>query len=98
MLGLPLPEHWRGYYGDGTTAHDWWYDQSGQMPRTDILGGYETLEHKIDRLRPEISRDEREHALSIMYRGFAYLPEQRITAAQLLEDPSFNALMSYYNV
>jgi hypothetical protein len=31
-----------------------------------------------------------------MYKGFYVIPEQRITAAQLLEDTSFNALMSYY--
>jgi hypothetical protein len=92
----PLPEHWRGFYGDGTTANDWRYDQSGQMPLSDILGGYKTLEHKVDRLRPDICRDEREHVLSVMYKGFCYVPEHRITAAQLLEGPSFNALMSYY--
>ena len=97
MLG-PLPAHWRGRYGNGTTSHDWWYDQSGQIPRTHILGGYETLEHKVDRIRPDICQDERKHALSIMYRGFCYTPENRITAAQLLEDHSFNALMSYYIV
>ena len=66
------------------------------MPRSNILGGYETLEHKIDRLRPDVCQEEREHALSIMYRGFSCAPEHRITAALLLEDPSFNALMSYY--
>lgn len=95
-LGRPLPAHWKGYYGKKTTAKDWWYDHSGQLPRSEILGGYETLEQKIDRSRPDLSQDERGHALSIMHKGFCYAPEHRITAAQLLEDPSFIALMSYY--
>jgi serine/threonine protein kinase len=92
----PLPAHWKGHFENGTAAKDWWYDQSGQMPRSNILGGYETLERKIDRIRPDICRDEREHALSIMRRGFSCSPERRITATQLLQDPSWNALMSYY--
>jgi serine/threonine protein kinase len=92
----PLPARWKGSFGGGNTAKDWWYDQSGQMPRLDIMGGYETLEEKIDRLRPDICKAEREHVLSVMYKGFTCAPEHRITAAQLLEDPSFNALMSYY--
>jgi serine/threonine protein kinase len=55
-VGGPLPAHWKGFYGDGSTAKDWWYDQSGQMPRSSIVGGYETLEEKIDRLRPDICK------------------------------------------
>jgi serine/threonine protein kinase len=97
-VGGPLPAHWKGFYGDGSTAKDWWYDQSGQMPRSSIVGGYETLEEKIDRLRPDICKRERELALSVMHKGFACAPERRITAAQLLEDPSFNALMLYYRL
>lgn len=63
----PLPEHWRGFYGGGPAKEkDWWYDQSGQMPRSTLPGGYETLEHKIDRLRPDITQDEREHVLSVI--------------------------------
>ncbi|KAI0006676.1 kinase-like protein [Xylariaceae sp. FL0662B] len=58
VLG-PFPEQWRGRYPDNA-GYEWWYDQTGQMPRTHVTWGYETLEHK------------------------------------LLEDPSFNALMSYY--
>ena len=94
--GSRLPEHWKGHFGDNSTAQDWWYDQSRQMPQSGVGGGYESLEHRIDRLRPDICREERAHALSVMYKGFCVIPEQRITAAQLLEDPSFNALMSYY--
>ena len=92
----PLPVHWKCHFENGTAAKDWWYDQSGQMPRSNILGGYETLERKVDRIRPGICRDEREYALSIMRRGFSCSPERRITATQLLQDPLWNALMSYY--
>ena len=80
----PLPAHWKGHFDNGTAAKDWWYDQSGQMPRSNILGGYETLERKVDRIRPDICRYEREHALSIIRRGFSYSPERRITVTQLL--------------
>ena len=66
------------------------------MPRSHVLGGYETLEAKIRRIRPDACQDEREHALSAMYKGFCYVPEDRVTAAQLLEDPSFHVVMSYY--
>jgi hypothetical protein len=44
----PFPEYWKGRFGEGT--QDWWYNQSGKMPRSHILGGYKTLEHKVDRL------------------------------------------------
>jgi hypothetical protein len=27
----PLPEYWKGSYGGGITAKEWWYDQSGQI-------------------------------------------------------------------
>ncbi|KAI1752693.1 kinase-like protein [Xylaria castorea] len=91
----PFPVHWRGRYPNNK-GKDWWYDQTDQMPRSEILGGYKTLEHRIDFLRPEISPEERKLALEVFRKGFEYLPEKRITAAQLLEDPSFNALMAYY--
>ncbi|KAI0811506.1 kinase-like protein [Xylaria sp. FL0064] len=91
----PFPPHWRGRFPEHR-GHDWWYDQTGTMPRTKILGNYETLERKIDRLRPEISPEERRLALEVFRKGFEYCPEKRITAAQLLEDPSFKGLMAYY--
>lgn len=92
----PFPEQWKGCYAEKDTTQNWWYDQPGQMPRSQVKGGYETLENKIDRLRPDTCRDERDLALAVMRKGFCYDPEQRITAEQLLEDPSFNALMYYY--
>lgn len=39
---------------------------------------------------------ERDLALSVMLKGFCYLPERRITAGQLLQDPSFKALMEMH--
>ncbi|KAI1425064.1 kinase-like protein [Xylaria sp. FL1777] len=91
----PFPAHWRGSYPDNK-GYDWWYDQTGQMPRSHHPSDLETLEHRIDRCRPEISPRERELVLEVFRKGFEYIPEKRITAAQLLEDPSFNALMAYY--
>ncbi|KAI0425945.1 hypothetical protein F5Y09DRAFT_320388 [Xylaria sp. FL1042] len=80
----PFPPHWRGRYFDSDhPGHDWWYDETGQMPRTPILWGYETLEEKIDRLRPEISPEERKLALEVFRKGFEYCPEKRITGDAL---------------
>jgi hypothetical protein len=31
-----------------------------------------------------------------MRKGFCYLPENRMTATQLLEDPSFRAILEIY--
>ncbi|KAI1148154.1 hypothetical protein F4825DRAFT_112486 [Nemania diffusa] len=93
MLG-PFPTHWRGHFVSAGAGQDWWYDHTGEMPRTQ--GDLITLEERLDCLRPEISRKERELALQVFRKGFEYLPEKRLTAAQLSEDPSFNALLAYY--
>ncbi|KAI1772993.1 kinase-like protein [Hypoxylon cercidicola] len=95
-LERPFPENWKGRYPSNNLAKEWWYDQTGQMPRSQVGGGYETLEKRIIRLRPDICQDERQHALAVMRKGFEYIPEKRITATEMLEDPSFNALMAYY--
>ncbi|KAI1313353.1 kinase-like protein [Xylaria venustula] len=89
----PFPVHWKGRYPENC-GYDWWYDQTCTMPRTG--GNYITLEERIDNRRPEISPKERELALEVFRKGFQYLPENRPTAAQFLEDPSFKALMAYY--
>ncbi|KAI1742326.1 kinase-like protein [Xylaria scruposa] len=91
----PLPAHWRGSFFAPKLEREWWYDQTCTLPR-DEDWGYETLEEKIDRLRPEICAEERRLALEVFRKGFEYSPEKRITAPQLLSDPSFNALMAYY--
>jgi serine/threonine protein kinase len=38
----------------------------------------------------------RAHVLSFMLKGFSYNPQDRITAAQLLHDTSFQAVMGFY--
>ncbi|KAI1263480.1 kinase-like protein [Xylariaceae sp. FL1019] len=91
----PLPTHWRGSFFAAELEREWWYDQTCTLPR-DPDSSYESLEHKIDRLRPGICAEERRLALDVFRKGFEYSPEKRITAAHLLSDPSFNALMAYY--
>ncbi|KAI1920171.1 hypothetical protein LOZ66_000384 [Ophidiomyces ophidiicola] len=81
----PLPENLRGQY-ILNNAKDNWYDQSGRRDTTYV-------ENKITRLRPGISSAEKALALSVFTRGFSVIPEQRLTASQLLQDPSFNALL-----
>ncbi|KAK2744270.1 hypothetical protein FQN57_004355 [Myotisia sp. PD_48] len=48
----------------------------------------------IHKARPNASETERKHALSVISRRFSYLPENRLSASELLEDPSFQALMN----
>lgn len=98
----PFPTHWKGsHYLQHVDKSGWfnpnpdmdyWYDpQTKTVPKM-------SLESKIDRLRPDISENERYHALKVMYRGFQYLPENRLTAAQLLEDESFKIVMGFYGI
>ncbi|KAK2601971.1 hypothetical protein QQS21_004484 [Conoideocrella luteorostrata] len=93
MLG-PFPEHWKGSYSGGDVWEDWWWDHSGQICPPPVP--LETLVEKIDRRRPDISPLERDYVISLIRRGLCYAPEDRITAAQLVEDPSFNGLMAIY--
>lgn len=51
-----------------------------------------TLAAKIKRARPEASQTEIKKVLSFMSKGFC-LPESRMSAAELLEDASFKAVM-----
>ncbi|KAL4734485.1 kinase-like protein [Aspergillus similis] len=85
----PLPEEWKGryIYSDG---HDSWYDRS-QLPAPK-----NSLASEIARYRPDADPAERELVLSIMQKVFIYSPEKRLTATQLLGDPSFKALMARY--
>lgn len=86
----PLPEQWKDHYNADGTNEDWWYDKN-TIPDPTM-----TLEAMIERLRPETSPKERSLVLAILAKGFCYLPEHRITATQLLQDPSFNAFMAIY--
>lgn len=83
----PLPEHWKGNYEGVGTEVDWWYDQ-GRKPVPGM-----TLAARIKHARPEASQTEMENVLSFMSKGFCYLPESRMSAAELLEDASFKAVM-----
>ncbi|KAJ4137904.1 hypothetical protein NW765_017573 [Fusarium oxysporum] len=88
----PFPATWRGTYETGGACDDQWYDK-----------GYEripsmTLENKVARHRPDADPVERELVLSVLQKGLSYLPENRLTASQLLEDNSFKALMEIYRL
>lgn len=86
VLG-PLPEHWKGTYVGTCTGVDWWYNQ-GVKPDPNLV-----LAAKIKRARPEASQTEMDNVLSFMSKGFCYLPESRMSAAELLEDASFKTIM-----
>jgi serine/threonine protein kinase len=82
---LPWKDHYIGRYYDPS-----WYDQTRTPdPRS-------TLERLIKEAQPEASQTERNYVLSIMSKGLCYLPEDRPTATQLLQDASFKALMEIY--
>ncbi|EEH06406.1 protein kinase [Histoplasma capsulatum G186AR] len=86
----PLPQEWKGLYVDPESSLDMWYDQNRKPAPED------SLEANIAYRRPESDPVERQHALSVLSRGFSYVPEERPTATQLLQDPSFIALVDKY--
>lgn len=88
----PLPTIWEGTYNAGGTCNSWWYDQEQEPDHST------SLEAKIVRLRPDIDPVERGLVLSVLRKGLLYLPENRPTASQLLEDASFRALMEIYRL
>jgi serine/threonine protein kinase len=88
----PLPEQWKGHFCDMNWSKDTWYDQSISREPT------WTLEAIIARIRPETSPLERQHVLSFLSKGFCYLPQRRMTAAELLDDASFHAIMEIYRL
>ncbi|GLA68273.1 hypothetical protein AtubIFM55763_003342 [Aspergillus tubingensis] len=85
----PLPEQWKGSYIYDDCL-DSWYDQN-RTPDTN-----KTLASELARYRPDADLAERELVLFIMQKVFIYSPEERLTATQLLADPSFKALMARY--
>jgi serine/threonine protein kinase len=88
----PLPESWKGSYCAGGLCDNAWYDQNRRLEPAG------TLKAKTVSFRTDISPTELEHVMSILYRGLSYLPEHRLTAAQLLEDASFKALIEIYGL
>lgn len=89
LLG-PLPEEWKGHYISPKSSIDSWYDQNNQPSPTF------NLRAQVEYLRKDADPAERELVYSILSRGFSYSPEKRLTATQLLQDPSFKALMDRY--
>lgn len=85
----PLPEEWKGLYTP-PKGSDSWNDQGQTADPNDDLA------HTIARFRPDTDSNEQELALSIILKVFTYCPEKRPTATQLLQDPSFRALMEKY--
>ncbi|ENH66813.1 Dual specificity protein kinase CLK4 [Fusarium oxysporum f. sp. cubense race 1] len=91
VLG-PLPLSWKGSYdGDGEPDESW-YDQS-KIPEPKM-----SLESRVTQSRDTVEPAEQQLVLSILRRGFSYLPEERLSAGELLEDASFKALMDRYGV
>jgi serine/threonine protein kinase len=84
----PLPKQWKGHYNAFGSCNDSWYDQD--------IKPHRSLGTMVMRARPDISPTELNHVLSIMSKGFSYLPENRLSATQLLQDASFKAVMDIY--
>ncbi|GBF64788.1 hypothetical protein TMEN_7504 [Trichophyton mentagrophytes] len=84
----PLPAEWKGRLFWKYKDH--WYDQD---TKPNPQGAFEI---QIKRLRPDIDQAELEVASSLFRRGFCLEPEKRPTAAELLQDPLFKALMDSY--
>ncbi|OAX79303.1 serine/threonine protein kinase [Emergomyces africanus] len=85
----PLPEQWKGLYTH-SRALDSCYDQR-QIPDPKY-----SLAAKISKFRPEADQTEQKHMLSIVSKVFTFCPQKRLTATQLLHDPSFKAVMEKY--
>lgn len=86
-----MPEKWKGRFWCPGEVKDAWYDHATTTsdPKRDLAS-------RIARLRPDASQAKRDLVLSVIHKVFCYLPEHRITAEQLLQDPSFKAIMEIY--
>ncbi|RKK76562.1 hypothetical protein BFJ71_g16905 [Fusarium oxysporum] len=91
ILG-PLPAQWEGSYHAGGSCDPEWYNQNRE-PHPHL-----GLENKIPSLRPDITTTELRLVLGILQWGFSYLPENRPTAAQLLDSTIFKELMAIYGL
>jgi serine/threonine protein kinase len=85
-----LPREWKGCYNGWGVSANWWYDHRRKpYPK-------ESFKSIIERGRHEVGEVERNHIVSIMEKVFCYSPDKRSTATQLLQDPSFQAVMEIY--
>jgi serine/threonine protein kinase len=85
-----LPQCWKGYFYYPQRANSSWYDPK-ITPET-------SLDALITRARPDVDSTERSYVAHVLRRGFAYEPDERITARQLLQDAYFqNILRRYVN-
>lgn len=85
----PAPAQWKGHYTEAGGL-DSWYDQNQTPDQSHDLAS------TIAYYRPDIGPIEKNHVHSIMSKVFTYCPEKRLAATQLLNDPSFRALMDTY--
>lgn len=90
-VGL-LPQEWKGHYEaqDKAKAKESWYGNGS--PAKNVFSAF------LDRHRPDINAAETGLVLSIMHQVFRPRPKDRITAAGLLGNEDFKALMSIYGV
>jgi serine/threonine protein kinase len=88
----PLPVSWKGTYHVGGSGEDKWYDQNWH---TDPVFD---LKERMTQLCPDVSASERELVISFLHRGLSYQHENRLTAAQLLEDDAFKGLREIHDV
>jgi serine/threonine protein kinase len=80
----PLPSEWKERYTEqGTVPGSYYGTPQGFSPHF-----HNTIENNL----PQLSATDRSHLESVLSRGFQYHPEKRLTAAELLKDPSFIAL------
>ncbi|KAF5982501.1 CMGC protein kinase [Fusarium bulbicola] len=88
----PLPVSWKGTYHVGGSGEDKWYDQNWQTdPEFD-------LKVRLAQLRPDITAEERELIVSFLSRGLSFQHENRLTAAQLLQDDALKRLREIHGV
>ncbi|EEH02630.1 protein kinase [Histoplasma capsulatum G186AR] len=85
----PLPEEWKGLYTHPGSLDSWYDQQKTSDPDHDLAS-------TIAYFCPEADPVEQKHVHSIMSSVFSYYPENRLTATQLLQDPSFRAIMHKY--
>lgn len=91
VLG-PLPLSWKGSYEGGGEPDESWYDQK-RIPEVGM-----SLESRVTQSWDTVEPAEQQLVLSILRRGFSYLPDERLSAGELLEDASFKALMGMYGL